>query len=130
MDACKRVATHVFIISPSTGTLPLLPPFLHSILPALIMAMDRQQTPDQTIQVELLVSTLSSSLAAAFHAEWAWRTICGEQHYLLGQSSLAMARGLAEKLKNKSSPTCRVMSQRLASSQVFMTNFPMIMGEL
>jgi len=130
MDVCKRLTTHIFVISASTGTVPLLPVFLHSILPSLIIAMDRQQTPDQTIQIELLVSVLSSSLAAAFHAERAWRSICSEQRYLLGQSSLAMARGLAEKLKMKSSPTCRVVSQRLASSQVFVANFPMVMGEL
>lgn len=129
MDVCKRLATHVFVIPASTGTLPLLPLFLYSILPSLIVAMDKQQA-DQTIQIELLASILSSSLAAAFHTEWAWRSICGEQRYILGQSSLAMARGLAEKLRKKTSPTSRIISQRLASSQVFAANFPMVMGEL
>lgn len=127
-DICKLVATHVLVIPASTGTLPLLPVFIHVIMPSLIAGMDNKQA-DQSTQIELLVSILSSSLAAAFHTEWAWRNIGGEPRYLLGQSSLAMARGVAEKLRRKNSPTSRTISARLAASQAFVSNFPMVMGE-
>lgn len=127
MDACRRVATHILVIPTSTGTLPLLPLFIHVILPPLLTSMDHQ---DQNLQIELLVSVLSSALAAAFHTEWAWRTIGGEQSYLMGQSSLTMARGVADKLRRQKSATSRVVSSRLAASQAFVSNFPMVMGEL
>lgn len=84
--------------------------------------------PEHTVQIELLASVLCSSLLAAFHTEWAWRSICGEQKYLLGQSSRLMARGLAEKLKvKKTSQTSRLVGQRLAAAPGFNS---MVMGEV
>jgi len=84
--------------------------------------------PEHTVQIELLASVLSSSLLAAFHTEWAWRSICGEQKYLLGQSSRLMARGLADKLKvKKTSQTSRLVGQRLAAAPGFNS---MVMGEV
>jgi len=160
-DQCKRLATHVLVIIPSTSSggcvPPLMPVFLHSILPGVIAKMDREfssngsssgghanlglntpggglnsaaapTNPEHTVQIELLASVLSSSLLAAFHTEWAWRSICGEQKYLLGQSSRLMARGLADKLKvKKSSQTSRLVGQRLAAAPGFNS---MVMGEV
>ena len=135
----------------------MMPVFLHSILPGVIAKMDREfssngsssgghanlglntpggglntatvpTNPEHTVQIELLASVLSSSLLAAFHTEWAWRSICGEQKYLLGQSSRLMARGLADKLKvKKSSQTSRLVGQRLAAAPGFNS---MVMGEV
>lgn len=156
LDQCKRLATHVLVIVPSTSSggcvPPLMPVFLHSILPTVIAKMDREfssgnssssgghgtnlglntpgggglngsnasTNPEHTVQIELLASVLSSSLLAAFHTEWAWRSICGEQKYLLGQSSRLMARGLADKLKvKKTSQTSRLVGQRLAAAPEF-----------
>ena len=162
MDQCKRLATHLLVIVPSTssgGCVPqLMPVFLHSILPSVIAKMDREfssnngsssgahgtnlglntpggmnggnasANPEHTVQIELLASVLSSSLLAAFHTEWAWRSICGEQKYLLGQSSRLMARGLADKLKvKKTSQTSRLVGQRLAAAPGFNS---MVMGEV
>ena len=161
MDQCKRLATHVLVIIPSTSSSggcvpPLMPVFLHSILPSVITKMDREfssngsssgghtnlghntpgglngtstpTNPEHTVQIELLTSVLSSSLLAAFHTEWAWRGICGEQKYLLGQSSRLMARGLADKLKvKKNSQTSRLVGQRLAAAPGFNS---MVMGEV
>lgn len=164
MDQCKRLATHVLVIVPSTSSSggcvpPLMPVFLHSILPSVIAKMDREfsssngsaggghgtnlglstpgggglssnasANPEHTVQIELLASVLSSSLFAAFHTEWAWRSICGEQKYLLGQSSRLMARGLADKLKvKKTSQTSRLVGQRLAVVPGFNS---MVMGEV
>jgi len=158
VDQCKRLATHVLVIVPSTSSSggsvpPLMPVFLHSILPSVIARMDGEfssngsssgghlnnpggelnsatapTNPEHTVQIELLASVLSSSLLAAFHAEWAWRSICGEQKYLLGQSSRLMARGLAEKLKVKAtSQTSRLVGQRLAAAPGFNS---MVMGEV
>ena len=168
MDQCKRLATHVLVIVPSTSSSggcvpPLMPVFLHSILPSVIAKMDREfssdgsppgghanlglntpggggggggglngstapTNPEHTVQIELLASVLSSSLLAAFHTELAWRSICGEQKYLLGQSSRLMARGLAEKLKvKKSSQTSRLVGQRLSAAPGFNS---MVMGEV
>ena len=84
--------------------------------------------PEHTVQIELLASVLSSSLLAAFHTEWAWRSICGEQKILLGQSSRLMARGLADKLKvKKTSQTSRLVGQRLAAAPGFNS---MVTGEV
>lgn len=164
IDQCKRLATHVLVIIPSTSSSggcvpPLMPVFLHSILPSVIAKMDREfsssngsssaaghgnlglntpggglngsnasANPEHTVQIELLASVLSSSLLAAFHTEWAWRSICGEQKYLLGQSSRLMARGLADKLKvKKASQTSRLVGQRLAAAPGFNS---MVMGEV
>ena len=162
MDQCRRLATHVLIVIPSTSSSggcvpPLMPVFLHSILPSVIAKMDREfssngsssgghtnlglntpggglnsasapTNPEHTVQIELLASVLSSSLLAAFHTEWAWRSICGEQKYLLGQSSRLMARGLADKLKvKKNSQTSRLVGQRLAAAPGFNS---MVMGEV
>jgi len=164
MDQCRRLATHVLVIVPSTSSggcvPPLMPVFLHSILPSVIAKMDREfssssgpssgahttglglntpgggglngtntsTNPEHTVQIELLASVLSSSLLAAFHTEWAWRSICGEQKYLLGQSSRLMARGLADKLKvKKTSQTSRLVGQRLAAAPGFNS---MVMGEV
>jgi hypothetical protein len=133
-----------------------MPVFLHSILPGVIAKMDREfssgngltsgghglstpggggldgsnasTNPEHTVQIELLSSVLSSSLLAAFHTEWAWRSICGEQKQLLGQSSRLMARGLADKLKvKKTSQTSRLVGQRLAAAPGFNS---MVMGEI
>lgn len=134
-----------------------MPVFLHSVLPSVIAKMDKEfssngsssgghanlglstpggglngtaapTNPEHTVQIELLASVLSSSLLAAFHTEWAWRSICNEQKYLLGQSSRLMARGLADKLKvKKSSQTSRLVGQRLTAAPGFNS---MVMGEI
>lgn len=83
------------------------------------------------MNVELLVTIVSSVLTAALHLEWALHTVSGESQYVLGESSGTMARRLAFALKgNKDSHTSGTIAQRLTSSQSFVANFPVFMGEL
>jgi mediator of RNA polymerase II transcription subunit 5 len=130
-ETCTRLATFVLTTPRSPSTPPLLPLFLHNVLPWIIANIDHQQPHEQTMNAELLVAIMSSALTAALHLEWALRSVCDEERYVLGQSSTAMARRLAVNLRGrKNSPTGRTIAQRLASSQSFVANFPGCMGEL
>jgi mediator of RNA polymerase II transcription subunit 5 len=123
-ETCTRLATFVLTTPRSQSTPPLLPIFLHNVLPSIIANIDHQQPHEQTMNAELLVAIISSVLTAALHLEWALRSVCNEERYILGQSSSAMARRLAANLRGKNSPTARTVKQRLSSSQSFVANFP------
>ena len=127
VDAVKPLA--VFILATPRGTLspPLLPIFLHNVLPSLIDRPDNPMTGD----LELLIAIASSSLMAALQLERALYTTGGEQAYPLGSSSSSMARRLAVDLRyRKNSPKGKLMAQRLTSSQTFVTNFPVFKTEI
>lgn len=129
-ETCTRLATFV-LTTPRSSSPPLLPLFLHNVLPSIIANIDHQQPHEQSMSVELLVAIISSVLTAALHLEWALRSVCNEERHVLGQASAAMARRLAGDLRGrKNSPTGHSIAQRLASSQSFTANFPGSMGEL
>lgn len=131
MEICKRIATFVLATPRSPTTPPLLPIFLHVVLPPLIATIDHQQPPEQTMNVELLVTIVSSVLTAALHLEWAIRSTSGEHRSVLGQPSTSMARRFVNDLRaRKKSYTSGTVVQRLASSQSFVANFPVFMGDL
>lgn len=113
----------------SPQTPPLLPIFIHLLLPSLIAGIDRQP-PEQTMSIELLVSIISSALTAAFHLEWALDTVYRDAPTVLGQRSSVMARRLLSDLRSrKDSQISHAVAQRLGSSSSFVTNFPAVVGE-
>ncbi|PPQ64382.1 hypothetical protein CVT26_002089 [Gymnopilus dilepis] len=133
LEACRRIATFVLTMPQEPTQPPILPIFLFIFLPSLIAAADRQNPPEQTMTMELLVSIISSVLNAAVHLEWAMRSAgaSGNDRLVLGQSSAAMARRLAQDLRlNHESSVSGMISQRLASSQSFVANFPAFISEL
>ena len=104
---------------------------MHIVLPSLVAGASRQQPPEQAVTVELLVVTISSVLNAALHLEWAMRSLSGDDRPVLGQTSNAMARRLAQDLRrNRSCDVNSTILQRLASSQSFVANFPSFISEL
>lgn len=131
MELSRRIAIFVLTMPRSPNTPPLFPVFLHVLLPTLVSAIDRQQPPEQTMSIELIVSVVSSSLTAALHLEWGLRSVSEEQRIVLGQSSMAMARSVASLLRARhAAPTGMLIAKRLSSSQKFVANFPVFMGEL
>ncbi len=117
---------------------PLLPIFLHVVLPAIIAEVDGQLPhEEQSMRVDLLVAVLSSVLNAALHLEWALRTVLPPDRPqqlavpVLGQTSNGMARRLAVDLRrNRTSSVSRMILQRLAASHAFVANFPVFKSEL
>ncbi|KAH9082083.1 hypothetical protein EDB83DRAFT_2310327 [Lactarius deliciosus] len=127
IDAVKPLA--VFILATPRGTLspPLLPVFLHNVVPSLIDRSDNPMTGD----LELLIAIVSSSLMAALQLERTLYTTSGQQIYPLGSSSSSMARRLAVDLRyRKSNPKGGLVAQRLTSSQTFVTSFPVFKTEI
>ncbi|KAF8843987.1 hypothetical protein BDN67DRAFT_1066405 [Paxillus ammoniavirescens] len=123
METCRRLATFV-LITPRSGVPPLLPLFVYNVLPILIAAVD-QQGGDTSMNTELLVMIISTSLSAALHLEWALQTLCNE-HTVLGQASAVLARKLAADLhaRRASSITSGTILQRLGASPAFVANYP------
>lgn len=131
MESCRRIATFVLTMPRCSNVPPLLPIFMHLVLPSLIAAADRQQAQEQNISVELFVAVISSVLSAALHLEWAMVTVYGNDRVPLGQASSAVARRLAADLgSERRSPTSQNIVQRLVASQSFTANFPMFIAEL
>jgi mediator of RNA polymerase II transcription subunit 5 len=127
VDAIKPLAVFILATPRSTHLPPLLPIFLHNVLPSIIDRADNPMTGD----LELLIAIASSSLMAALQLERALYTTGGEQVYPLGSSSSSMARRLAVDLRyRKSSPKGKLIAQRLTSSQTFVTNFPVFKTEI
>lgn len=129
MEAPRRFATFVLTTPRTSRFPPLLPIFLHLVLPALVASADtlaaQDQPTEQTIWVEFLVAVISSSLTGALHLEWALLTTCGEERNVLGQSVTSMARRLAGDLKRRGNGTVAGMVlQRLTAMQPFVANFP------
>ena len=134
---------------------PLLPLFLHVVLPGIIAQADElQPKEEQTVRVDLLVNVISSVLNAALHLEWAMRSVSEQQQKqtspqqrqqqtpvapsqdqlaipVLGQTSSGMARRLAVDLRrNRTSDVSKMILQRLATAHPFVANFPVFKSEL
>ena len=134
------------------GSPPLLPVFMHLIMPSVIRYIDKFKSTvqDQTSLIEILTTIVFSSLTAALHLEWALAnigTLLGDSSNnsnvkgitgegattatarrippVLGASSGSVARRLAADLRaRKDSQACRLILERLGSSQSFVANFP------
>jgi len=127
----KRLATFVLATPRSSQTPPLLPIFLHLVLPSLISNIDSQQPAEQNVTADILAIIISSALTAAANLDWAVHMICGEHRPILGQHSPAMVRQLAAGLRaQKDRPAGKLLGQKLATSQGFVTNFPFFVKEL
>ncbi|TFK41086.1 mediator complex subunit Med5-domain-containing protein [Crucibulum laeve] len=128
-EICKRIATFVLTMPRSSKVPPLLPIFVHIVLPSIISAMDHQSLTEHELTVELIVTVISSVLTGALHLEWAMRSISGEHRSVLGETSAGMARRLLVELRSRThSWASKVIMQRLASSQSFVANFPIFMN--
>ena len=131
LEACRRIATFVLTMPQDSTVCPLLPVFMHIVLPSLVASASQQQPPEQAVTVELLVVTISSVLNAALHLEWAMRSVSGDDRLVLGQLSATIARRLAQDLrKNRGRDVNTTILRRLASSQSFVANFPTFISEL
>ncbi|KAI0830678.1 mediator complex subunit Med5-domain-containing protein [Trametes gibbosa] len=131
MDVPRRVATFVLTMPRTPRTPPLLPIFFHLVLPSLVAAADQMSATEQAMQVEFLVSVVSSALTSALHLERAMLVGCGEERLVLGQSVTALARRLAGDLRRRGDgPSAGMVLQRLAAIQPFVSNFPAFAAEL
>ncbi|KAI0348474.1 hypothetical protein BDW22DRAFT_1350685 [Trametopsis cervina] len=125
LEMCRRIARYVLTTPQPSRSPPLLPVFLHLVLPTLIASADRLVPPAQTVVVEMLVSVVSDALTSALYIEWAVLSTCKEQRLVLGQPALAMARRLGGDLRRRpGSPTSAILLQRLTASSSFIANFP------
>jgi len=131
-DAAKRLAVFVLGTPRASPTPPLLPIFLHNLLPSLIDKFDNPNLGQATTgDLELLIAIVSSSLMAALQLERALYTANSEQVFVLGSSSSVMASRLALGLRHrKSSSKGKLIAQRLTSSQTFVANFPVFKTEI
>lgn len=131
-DATKRLAVFILATPRALPTPPLLPIFLHNLLPSLIDKFDNPNLGQaMTGDLELLIAVISSSLMAALQLERALYTASGEQVFMFGSSSSAMASRLALGLRHrKSSSKGKLIAQRLTSSQTFVANFPVFKTEI
>lgn len=129
MEDCRRMATFILVVLPRSPNTPrLLPIFMHMTLPSLITTIDRQQSQEQAMNIELLVAIVSSVLTAALHMEWAAHMVC-DGKYVLGPPSMSLARKLAEDLRGENrSRTSGLIAQRLTASPSFVANFPVFMS--
>ncbi|KAI6031767.1 mediator complex subunit Med5-domain-containing protein [Pisolithus microcarpus] len=123
----RRLATFV-LVTPRSSAPPLLPLFVHNVLPILIARID-QQPGDANTNIDLMVTTVSTVLSAALHLEWAIQTVCSEQKAIAGQTSAMIARKLASDLRAQrlNSQTSAMMLQRLSGMPTFIANFPVFM---
>lgn len=134
LEACRRIATFVLTMPQEPAGLgppPVLPIFLHLVLPSLIATADRQQLAEQTTSVELMLAIIASVLTMAAHLEWAMRSAASDDSPVLGQSSGAMSRRLAGDLRRASpkSVVSALIMQRLSSSSSFVATFPAFASE-
>jgi mediator of RNA polymerase II transcription subunit 5 len=103
---------------------------MHTVLPLLITTVDRQYPQEQMVNIEFLVTIISSALTAALHLEWALHLVTGQTH-VRGQGSAVMLSVLARQLRGKKhSPTSKALAQRLCTSTSFMVNFPSFRSDL
>ncbi|KAG7450430.1 uncharacterized protein BT62DRAFT_978575 [Guyanagaster necrorhizus] len=126
-ETFRRFITFVLTTPLSSAGPPLLPIFLHTVLPSLLVSVDASQTH---ANIELLVITVSSVLTAASHLELALRGTRWEHRLVFGHPIASMARRLATDLRNANSYAGTAIIQRLSSSQSFVANFPVFMGEV
>ncbi|KIK71078.1 hypothetical protein GYMLUDRAFT_185434 [Collybiopsis luxurians FD-317 M1] len=129
IESSRRLAVFILTMPRPTTSPPLLPIFLHNVLPSLIIHIDSQQAgPEQTMNAELLVALVSSVLTAVMHLELAMHSASVKPLPVFGQTSSAMARRLVSDLRTRRfSYTSNTLAQRLSSSQSFVSNFPIFM---
>ncbi|ETW87289.1 hypothetical protein HETIRDRAFT_307456, partial [Heterobasidion irregulare TC 32-1] len=131
IDTLRRVALYVLAIPRTPNIPPLLPLFLHNVFPSILDTMDRQPTGAQSMHIELLAGIVSSAVMTALHLERAVLTTTGEQRFILGEPSSAMARRLAADLRHrKHNVTAKLIAQRLTSSATFVASFPVFKMEI
>lgn len=133
LEGPRRIATFVLSMPRSPCSPPLLPIFLHAILPSIIAAADHLAPGNQTLAVELIVGVISSALTAALFVDAALLSVekQKEKRLVLGQPALTMARRLSGELKRRTrSQTSKMVMQQLTSSTSFMANFPTFTTEL
>ncbi|KAJ3976979.1 hypothetical protein EV361DRAFT_161584 [Lentinula raphanica] len=99
IENSRRLAVFILTAPRPPTTPPLLPIFLHNIVPSLITHIDSQQEQTMTMSAELLVALVSSVLTAAMHLELALQSATVKSQHLFGQSSSAMARRLVSDLR-------------------------------
>ncbi|KAH7915833.1 mediator complex subunit Med5-domain-containing protein [Hygrophoropsis aurantiaca] len=132
VETCRRVATYVLSMPRAPGA-PLLPVFMYNVLPVIMATMDQQQAAEKTMNVELVVAVVSSSLTAALHLEWAFQTMDDEYGRVLEQSSAIIARKLATNLRARTGSASNIGSsilRRLSSSPSFVANFPVFIIDI
>ncbi|KAJ3985681.1 hypothetical protein F5890DRAFT_1572792 [Lentinula detonsa] len=128
IEHSRRLAVFILTAPRPPITPPLLPIFLHNIVPSLIIHIDSQPEQTMTMSAELLVALVSSVLTAAMHLELAMQSASVTPQPLFGQTSSAMARRLVADLRMlKFSYTSSTLAQRLSSSQSSLANFPVFM---
>lgn len=130
LEIGRRLATYVLLCPPTGRVPPLLPLFFGSFMHTILARIDKDKPAEQTINIELLVAIISSSLTGILHFEWALRA--GESQtevrHLVGQPSVTIAKRLAVDLKRSKSSTAEIVLQRLSSSPPFVANFPMMVS--
>ncbi|KAI9572901.1 hypothetical protein HD554DRAFT_2014555 [Boletus coccyginus] len=126
-ETCRRIMTFVLVV-PRAGVPPLLPLFMHNVLPQLIATVD-EQGGDTSVNTELLAAIIAGALSGALHFERALQTICNEHTTPLGQASAVLARKLAAdfRIRKTTSSTSRTILERLGTSSPFAANFPAFM---
>ncbi|GJE87594.1 mediator complex subunit Med5-domain-containing protein [Phanerochaete sordida] len=130
LEAPRRLLPAVLSTPRAPHSPPLLPVFLHVVLPQVVTAADALPPAEQPLVAELAAGTVSGALTAALFVEWALLSVCKEQRLVLGQPALTMARRLSGELKRRPhSPTSTLIMQRLGASPSFMANFPTFMTE-
>lgn len=128
METCKRIITFVLTMPRDPDSPPLLPVFMHVVLPQLVAMIDRQHPQDQAMNIEFLIAVIASTFAASLHLEWALHSVTGEPRQVFGPTSAVMLRRVARQLHSlKDNPTSQALLQRLHSS--FMMSFPAFAGE-
>ncbi|KAJ3813742.1 mediator complex subunit Med5-domain-containing protein [Lentinula aff. lateritia] len=128
IEHSRRLAVFILTAPRPPTTPPLLPIFLHNIVPSLIIYIDSQPEQTMTMSAELLVALVSSVLTAVMHLELAMQSATVKVQPVFGQTSSAMARRLVSDLRTrKFSYTGNTLAQRLSSSQSFLANFPVFM---
>jgi mediator of RNA polymerase II transcription subunit 5 len=121
LGLCQQLGAFALSMPTMDHSPPLLPLFLHLLVPSVVTSNAQHTPPDQSV-VELLVALISSSLTFSLHLEYALRG--GAQS---NSSTLSMARRLADDLKSLRHHhlMTSAISRRLAGNQTFITNFPM-----
>ncbi|KIY72821.1 hypothetical protein CYLTODRAFT_486057 [Cylindrobasidium torrendii FP15055 ss-10] len=129
LENCRRIATFVLTVPLTPTCPPLLPIFLHRVLPSVILSLDALDATQQMNHIEILVILISSVMTFALHLELALRGTLWEKHSVLGENIIFAAKRLASDLRGmKPSPTSMAILQRLGSAQSFVSNFPVFMN--
>jgi mediator of RNA polymerase II transcription subunit 5 len=124
LPAARQIATFA-ICTPRAGP-PLIPLFMHLVLPQIIANIEQQQPHEQALAIEVLVAVISSSLTVAMHLE-SVGSVEGLPRSTGAETTLGLSASVARDLKRKekNSAVVRMILQRLASMHAFASHFPM-----